>query len=255
MTIMSCRVEIRERVHFAEGAAEVGEAPIELLDDVARVLLDDEHLDLYVQLVGHRTADEAAALGGARAQAVREALLARGVPAERLAVRDAGDEQPLLPADDPNADATNRRTEFVVVPRPSDLPDGACFGADGFTAPGAAAPPTELCVRRTCSDGQWLVVRAEGCDLQRSVAFAEHSAEVAPAEVLRIDTLAAAMLEAQDVTLRLIGRREAAEPQTLAQRRAEAVAEALRARGVAAERLTVDHDAEAGRSVTFLPED
>ena len=50
-----------------------------------------------------------------RARAVRDYLVSKGVPAERLSVRGFGETKPIAPNDTPENLRRNRRTELTVV--------------------------------------------------------------------------------------------------------------------------------------------
>jgi len=50
-----------------------------------------------------------------RAEAVRQALLERGVEANRLRSRGFGESQPIAPNDTEEGRAKNRRTQFVII--------------------------------------------------------------------------------------------------------------------------------------------
>jgi outer membrane protein OmpA-like peptidoglycan-associated protein len=49
-----------------------------------------------------------------RADAVRDALMARGTPSERIRTRGFGETQPIAGNDDPGGRQQNRRVEIVV---------------------------------------------------------------------------------------------------------------------------------------------
>jgi outer membrane protein OmpA-like peptidoglycan-associated protein len=74
---------------------------------------------MRVEIVGHATdgASQAAnlKLSAARAEAVREVLLRKGVPSQQLAARGAGDTEPLTRDTSAGAQVRNRRTEIRIV--------------------------------------------------------------------------------------------------------------------------------------------
>jgi chemotaxis protein MotB len=61
-------------------------------------------------------------LGAARAVSVVEALIAQGVPAERLAAASYGDTEPIAPNDSPETQRLNRRVEVSFQPTLEELP-------------------------------------------------------------------------------------------------------------------------------------
>ena len=87
------------------------------LDHVAEALL--AHPAMQVEIGGHTDAvgDDASnlRLSQQRAQAVREYLVSRGVPAARLAHKGYGETQPVATNDTEEGRAQNRRTTFTVI--------------------------------------------------------------------------------------------------------------------------------------------
>lgn len=111
-------VQILERVHFDMGKNEVSEAEDAVLTEVANTLLSRPDV-LRVEIQGHTDTTGGLAfntqLSIERAQFVREALIAKGVPPERLVARGYG---PLRPISDNATDegrAKNRRVEFAIL--------------------------------------------------------------------------------------------------------------------------------------------
>lgn len=115
-------------IRFSEASAAIDPASQKLLDEVAAALRPC--LGGIIAITGHtdNAGDEAAnrALSLARADAVRWALTARGIPADGLQASGAGSSRPLdglAPAD-----TANRRIEFSVIeatplqPTPVDTP-------------------------------------------------------------------------------------------------------------------------------------
>ena len=109
------RPDIRStEISFERGRAVTEAGSLSIVDALA-VLINDQCLVVEVQ--GHASRDERRpeALGAARAEAVRAALIARGVPPERMQVRSLGAaEPPCREATDP-CRAHNRRVQLVVL--------------------------------------------------------------------------------------------------------------------------------------------
>jgi outer membrane protein OmpA-like peptidoglycan-associated protein len=111
-------------VLFAFDRAELSPAGISKVDGVAQLL---ERLTTYdgVAAEGHTdsigAADYNLQLSEARARSVADALIAAGIPAERLEVKGFGEERPIGPnvdehgRDDPEARRLNRRVEMIVL--------------------------------------------------------------------------------------------------------------------------------------------
>lgn len=115
-------------IRFAEASAQIDAASEEVLDEVAAALRPC--LGGIIAVTGHTDSngDETAnrALSRARADAVRWALIGRGIPADGLRAEGLGADRPLagLAREDP----ANRRIEFSVIekaplaPTPIDTP-------------------------------------------------------------------------------------------------------------------------------------
>ncbi len=115
-------------IRFAEASAQIDAASNKVLDEVAGALRPC--LGGIIAITGHTNSDgdETAnrALSRARAEAVRWALIGRGIPADGLRSNGIGSQTPLerLAPEDP----ANRRIEFSVIakaplaPTPIDTP-------------------------------------------------------------------------------------------------------------------------------------
>jgi outer membrane protein OmpA-like peptidoglycan-associated protein len=105
----------RSTVEFATGSAVLAPSSRALLDRVAEVA---RTCPGTLRVEGHTdsTGDAARnlALSQARAEAVRQALVERGLPAERLVAEGFGQERPLAPNDAAAGRARNRRIELHV---------------------------------------------------------------------------------------------------------------------------------------------
>ncbi|BBC72229.1 membrane protein [Altererythrobacter sp. B11] len=115
-------------IRFEESSARIDAASRELVDEVAAALRPC--LGSIIAITGHTDSSGPEpgnlALSADRAEAVREALIARGIPADGLRVRGVGSRNPV-PGLEPT-DPANRRIEFSViatepvVPTPVDTP-------------------------------------------------------------------------------------------------------------------------------------
>lgn len=112
------RIELSETVYFDTGRAEIQARSVPLLDGIAKVILAHPEV-AGIRVEGHTDARGGAALNRAlsdrRARAVVQALVARGVPADRLEHAGLGPDRPV----DDNATAAgrarNRRVELHVL--------------------------------------------------------------------------------------------------------------------------------------------
>ncbi|MCC6545819.1 OmpA family protein [Candidatus Sumerlaeota bacterium] len=103
-------------VYFALDSDELDGAATAVVDNGAGYLKKEKAL--YVVLRGHcddtGTAEYNVALGSRRAQRVRDALIERGIDANRLQTLSFGKEMPAVQGTDEASRAQNRRVEFFV---------------------------------------------------------------------------------------------------------------------------------------------
>lgn len=116
-------------IRFEEGSARIDAASRPLVDEVAAALRPC--LGSIIAITGHTDLSGSEpgnlALSQERASAVRDALVARGIPADGLRARGMGSKEPVTGLDP--ADPANRRIEFAVIatqpllPTPIDTPN------------------------------------------------------------------------------------------------------------------------------------
>jgi len=111
-------IVILDKVQFETNSAKILPASNEILDAVASTMKGHPEF-LVMEVAGHadeRSTDEHnLQLTKARAQAVMEAMLKRGVAAKRLVSQGYGEYCPLDAASNPAAWEKNRRVEFKIV--------------------------------------------------------------------------------------------------------------------------------------------
>ncbi len=112
------RIEISEKIQFAYNKAEVLQVSFGLLDELAKVIQENPHVQ-KVSIEGHAS-DEGEEqhnllLSKARAEAVRVYLIAKGVAAERLSSAGHGESKPLASNDSEEGREKNRRVEFHIT--------------------------------------------------------------------------------------------------------------------------------------------
>ncbi|TCM18915.1 OOP family OmpA-OmpF porin [Novosphingobium sp. PhB165] len=115
-------------IRFTEASAQIDPGSVRLLDEVAQALRPC--VGSIIAVTGHTDAggipEANVALSRARAEAVRWALIGRGIPADGLRATGVGAKQPIEGLD-PH-DPANRRIEFSVIasapvkPTPIDTP-------------------------------------------------------------------------------------------------------------------------------------
>jgi outer membrane protein OmpA-like peptidoglycan-associated protein len=108
---------ILEGVNFATGKAELTPESQAILDGVAESLV--AHEDIKVQVGGHTDNTGSAAvnkrLSAARAEAVRQYLISKGVAADRLTARGFGPSKPIASNKTAEGRSQNRRVELTRV--------------------------------------------------------------------------------------------------------------------------------------------
>jgi outer membrane protein OmpA-like peptidoglycan-associated protein/Flp pilus assembly protein TadD len=108
---------IEEQIHFDFDSANISDGSKAILDEIATFLKAQKGIE-FVEITGHadRRGEEAynIKLSESRAQAVRAALVLRGVPATMLRAKGYGVYCPLDDGDDESAFAKNRRVQFAI---------------------------------------------------------------------------------------------------------------------------------------------
>jgi OOP family OmpA-OmpF porin len=112
------RIEIGEKIQFAYDKAEVLPVSFALLDELAKVIQENPHVQ-KISIEGHASAEgedqHNLALSQARAEAVRAYLVIKGVAAERLSSAGHGEGKPLATNDTEEGREKNRRVEFHIT--------------------------------------------------------------------------------------------------------------------------------------------
>ncbi|MEZ5216866.1 MAG: OmpA family protein [Ilumatobacteraceae bacterium] len=104
-------------INFEAMESTIKSGSLATLDQVASIIAGCSGHTFEVQ--GHTdsggTNEANLELSQARAQAVVDYLVSKGVAAEQLTAKGYGEEQPVAPNDSPSNRALNRRVEIVVI--------------------------------------------------------------------------------------------------------------------------------------------
>lgn len=112
------RIEIGEKIQFALAKSEILPVSFGILDELAKVIKENPHVQ-KVSIEGHAS-DEGddkynLVLSKARAEAVRQYLISKGVTSERLSSTGHGEAKPLVANDSEAGREKNRRVEFHIT--------------------------------------------------------------------------------------------------------------------------------------------
>lgn len=112
------KIEIKQKVQFAKGKADLLKQSYPLLNSVAAVLLENPQIKL-VRIEGHTDDSGSEALNmelsQARAESVRNYLVQQGISLDRIVAKGFGPSKPLMPNTSKRNRELNRRVEFNIV--------------------------------------------------------------------------------------------------------------------------------------------
>jgi outer membrane protein OmpA-like peptidoglycan-associated protein len=118
ITVTVAKIELKRPVLFAKGKAEFDERTRLVLDEIATALTE-HYPDRRVRIEGHADGEGSTKdnerLSQQRADAIRTYLIAKGAAEHRLVGKGYGESQPLHHEDTAEAEAKNRRVEFVFI--------------------------------------------------------------------------------------------------------------------------------------------
>ncbi|MEC8382083.1 MAG: OmpA family protein [Myxococcota bacterium] len=111
-------IKITDRIYFDAGLSSIQDRSISLIDEIASVIKSNPHL-LKIRVEGHTDSDGSDTrnlkLSQLRADAVMNALIDRGVEANRLDSAGFGEMKPVDTNSTPKGKANNRRVEFIII--------------------------------------------------------------------------------------------------------------------------------------------
>jgi OmpA-OmpF porin, OOP family len=120
--VASCQADVDAAikgkvVQFTSGSATIDPASMELISTLAKAIT--ACAGTHVEVAGHTDATGNPAsnqtLSEARAKSVADAMVAQGVPADRVTPKGYGSTKPMIAETSRAANAANRRIEFVVA--------------------------------------------------------------------------------------------------------------------------------------------
>lgn len=111
-------IKIADKVQFRFGSAELDPVSFPLLNEVAKVLVDNPQIAV-LQVEGHTDAVGSDAanqkLSQQRAESVRTYLISQRVAKTRLVAKGYGEAKPIADNATPEGAETNRRVEFNIL--------------------------------------------------------------------------------------------------------------------------------------------
>lgn len=114
-TIIKDKPLILEGVHFKSGSSAIEKESHDVLDEMVATM--NYYPELIVEIQGYTDNTGSLAinqkLSQARADAVREYLINKGIVGSRMTAKGFGPENPIVPNNTPEGRAKNRRIEFV----------------------------------------------------------------------------------------------------------------------------------------------
>lgn len=115
VVVTAREIRITQQIHFEFNKAVIKKESFQILDAVRDVLVGNPQITLEIQ--GHTDnigqAPYNLKLSQARADAVRQYLIGKGIPAARIAAKGYGMTQPIVPNNTDANRALNRRVQFI----------------------------------------------------------------------------------------------------------------------------------------------
>ncbi len=116
--VTATEITIEQQIQFPVDQANILPESDALMHEIAETLLKNPRIK-RVEVQGHTDSSGSneynMSLSQQRATAVRDWLVAHGVPMERLVARGYGEERPLIPNVTKGMKALNRRVQFIIV--------------------------------------------------------------------------------------------------------------------------------------------
>jgi OOP family OmpA-OmpF porin len=111
-------IEIKDKVQFKLGSAELDPVSFPLLDDVSQVMIENPQIEL-LQVDGYTDSTGGAKrnreLSQSRAESVMKYMVDKGIDKSRLQAKGHGPDDPIADNTTPEGQEANRRVEFNIV--------------------------------------------------------------------------------------------------------------------------------------------
>jgi OmpA-OmpF porin, OOP family len=118
VVLTASSIVIKDKVQFAFGSYDIDPVSFGLLDEVAKVLVDNEQIEV-IQIEGHTdnigTAATNKKLSDGRARAVMKYLAGKGVAGKRMVAKGFGPDKPIADNGTKEGQDANRRVEFNII--------------------------------------------------------------------------------------------------------------------------------------------
>ena len=146
VVVTEAEIVINEKIQFAFGSPQIKAASNPLLDEIAKTLKDNPRIK-KVEIQGHT--DNVGKekfnqrLSQKRAEAVMQALIARGVAKDRVSAKGYGMDKPLVSNETEEGQAKNRRVQFKITEQERKTRLVPAPKPAAKSAPPAKAPPAK----------------------------------------------------------------------------------------------------------------
>jgi outer membrane protein OmpA-like peptidoglycan-associated protein len=118
VVLTASSIEIKDKIQFKLGSAEILPESFGLLDEIFDVMKDNPQIEL-LQIEGHTDSTGGAAinrkLSQERAGSVRKYLIDKGIEGKRLTAKGFGPDKPIADNGTDAGREANRRVEFNIV--------------------------------------------------------------------------------------------------------------------------------------------
>jgi OOP family OmpA-OmpF porin len=118
VVVKADRIQINEKILFDYNKATIRPESDSLVEEIRAVIAANPHIK-KISIEGHTDGDGSERynqrLSEARAASVRQSLLKKGIPQEKLVSAGFGKSRPIAPNDSDEGKEKNRRVEFVIV--------------------------------------------------------------------------------------------------------------------------------------------